>query len=220
MPAHFELSGASIALGASSAVRPVDVRRTMSAEPHASQMIDSTPAARSVGELVRSERQRAFGRAKQDTLPAFCRACEFLFACHGECPENRILVTPGGEPGLNWLCGGLKESFVHTERRMRPADVLSRGGEAREVMAILAAEARTTGRNDPCPAAAAGSTSAAVALWPADHLYTVGVTQARAGSVHCCRPKRGPSCPLASPISSSCGGTTSASGTSAATTAA
>ena len=106
----------------------------------------------SVGDLVRSERQRAFGQAKQDILPAFCRACEYLFACNGECPKNRILLTPDGEPGLSWLCAGLKTFFAHTERPMRlMADILERGGEAREVMALLAEEARTTGRNDPCP---------------------------------------------------------------------
>jgi uncharacterized protein len=105
-----------------------------------------------VGELVRSERQVAFGRAKHETLPAFCRACEYLFACNGECPKNRLLLTPDGEPGLNWLCAGLKTFFAHTERPMRlMADVLTKGGEAREVMAILAEEARATGRNDPCP---------------------------------------------------------------------
>jgi uncharacterized protein len=105
-----------------------------------------------VGELVRSEQQRAFGRAKATTLPAFCRACEYLFACNGECPKNRILLTPDGEPGLNWLCAGLKAFFAHTDRRMRlMAGILARGGEAPEVMDLLAAEARTTGRNDPCP---------------------------------------------------------------------
>ena len=105
-----------------------------------------------VGELVRSEQQRAFGRAKQETLPAFCRTCEYLFTCNGECPKNRILLTPDGEAGLNWLCAGLKAFFAHTERPMRlMADVLSRGDEAREVMALLAEEARTTGRNEPCP---------------------------------------------------------------------
>jgi uncharacterized protein len=105
-----------------------------------------------VGELVRSERQRTFGRAKQQTLPAFCRSCDWLFACNGECPKNRILLTPDGEPGLNWLCAGLKAFFAHTERPMRlMADILTRGGEAREVMDLLAAEAATTGRNDPCP---------------------------------------------------------------------
>jgi uncharacterized protein len=105
-----------------------------------------------VDELVRSEQQLAFGQAKQATLPAYCRACEYLFACNGECPKNRLLLTPDGEPGLNWLCAGLKAFFAHTERPMRlMADILARGGEAREVMDLLAAEARETGRNDPCP---------------------------------------------------------------------
>jgi uncharacterized protein len=105
-----------------------------------------------LGELVRSEQQRAFGAAKQETLPAYCRECAFLFACNGECPKNRILMTPdGGEPGLNWLCAGLTAFFVHTDSYMRRlAAILERGGEAREIMAELAAEARTTGRNDPC----------------------------------------------------------------------
>ena len=105
-----------------------------------------------VGELARSAAQRDFGRAKQATLPAFCRACPYLFACNGECPKNRILLTPDGEPGLNWLCAGLKAFFAHTERPMRlMADILTRGGEAREVMALLDAETRATGRNEPCP---------------------------------------------------------------------
>jgi len=110
--------------------------------------IMETPA----GELVRSEQQRAFGQAKQATLPAYCRACEYLFACNGECPKNRLLLTPDGEPGLNWLCAGLKAFFAHTDRRMRlMAAILARGGEAHEVMDLLAAEARGTGRNEPCP---------------------------------------------------------------------
>jgi uncharacterized protein len=88
-----------------------------------------------IGELVRSERQRAFGRAKQESLPAYCRECEYVFACNGECPKNRILLTPDGEPGLNWLCSGLKAFFSHTEPRMRQiASILERGGEAREIM--------------------------------------------------------------------------------------
>jgi len=105
-----------------------------------------------VGELARSERQRAFGQAKQATLPAYCRACEYVFACNGECPKNRLLLTPDGEPGLNWLCAGLKAFFSYTDFRMRQmADILKRGGEAPEMMDLLAEEARTTGRNDPCP---------------------------------------------------------------------
>ena len=105
-----------------------------------------------IGDLVRSERQSAFGRAKQDALPAFCRACGFLFACNGECPKNRILLTPDGDAGLNWLCEGLKAFFAHSERPMKlMADILARGGQASEVMVVLAEEASTTGRNDPCP---------------------------------------------------------------------
>ena len=105
-----------------------------------------------MGELVRGEQQRAFGEAKRDTLPRYCRECEFLFACNGECPKNRILLTPDGEPGLNWLCEGLKHFFAHTDRRMKMmAALLREGRDAAEIMPLLAEEAARTGRNDPCP---------------------------------------------------------------------
>ena len=128
-----------------------------------------------LAELVGSEKQRAFGRAKSETLPACCRSCEWLFTCHGECPKNRVLTTPDGEPGLNWLCTGLKAFFQHVDHPMRlMADLLRRGRSAPEVMEILAAEERPSaaarrrepaaasavrraptpahaGRNDPCP---------------------------------------------------------------------
>ena len=107
-------------------------------------------------ELVASEKQRAFGAAKSEALPRYCRECEYLFACHGECPKNRVLTTPDGEPGLNWLCEGLKAFFKHTERPMKiMADLFRRGRTAPEVMAILEAEEKekfaAVGRNDPCP---------------------------------------------------------------------
>ena len=41
-------------------------------------------------ELVSSEQQRAFGRAKADTLPRYCRDCDVRFACHGGCPEGPL----------------------------------------------------------------------------------------------------------------------------------
>ncbi len=105
-----------------------------------------------IGDLVRSEKQRAFGDAKRDTLPRYCRECEFVFACNGECPKNRILLTPDGEPGLNWLCEGLKRFFAHTDRRMKMlAALLDDGRDASDIMALLAEEAAHTGRNDPCP---------------------------------------------------------------------
>jgi uncharacterized protein len=54
-----------------------------------------------------------FGYAKSESLPAYCRRCEFLTDCWGECPKNRMLRTPDGEPGLNYLCRGLKHFFAH-----------------------------------------------------------------------------------------------------------
>jgi uncharacterized protein len=88
-----------------------------------------------LAELVSSEKQRTFGRAKSDSLPCACRECRFLFTCYGECPKNRVLVTRDGEPGLNWLCEGLKAFFAYTERPMRlMADLLSRGQSAAGIM--------------------------------------------------------------------------------------
>jgi uncharacterized protein len=110
-------------------------------------------------ELVASEAQRSFGRAKSDTLPKYCRECQYLFTCHGECPKNRVLTTPEGEPGLNWLCAGLKAFFAHVDRPLRTmADLLRRGRYADGIMKILAQEEgrsipeeHKVGRNDPCP---------------------------------------------------------------------
>jgi uncharacterized protein len=117
--------------------------------------IGETPLA----ELVASPRQRAFGAAKRDTLPRYCLECPVRFACHGECPKNRFILTPDGEPGLNYLCAGYKAFFTHIDRPMRlMADFLRRGRYADEVMGILKAEEERliaavarAGRNDPCP---------------------------------------------------------------------
>ena len=71
--------------------------------------------------MVFSPRQVKFGYAKSKTLPAYCRRCEFLSDCWGECPKNRLLRTPDGEPGSNYLCAGLKRFFAHavpTAKRM------------------------------------------------------------------------------------------------------
>ena len=57
--------------------------------------------------------QKAFGKAKELTLPKYCRTCEVLDMCNGECPKNRFIRTPDGEPGLNYLCKGYKLFFNH-----------------------------------------------------------------------------------------------------------
>ena len=96
-------------------------------------------------ELVTSEQQRKFGVAKRDTLPKYCRECSVRFACHGECPKNRFLATPDGEPGLNYLCAGYMAFFKHIDRPMRlMANLLRQGRYADEAMAMLSA-AESTG---------------------------------------------------------------------------
>ncbi|NJD60727.1 MAG: anaerobic sulfatase maturase [Anaerolineales bacterium] len=92
-------------------------------------------------DLVASKKQQKFGQDKFDKLPQYCRQCEVLFACYGECPRNRFVNTPDGEPGLNYLCAGYKSFFKHIDRPMRiMADLLRRGRYADEVMQILAQE--------------------------------------------------------------------------------
>jgi len=65
--------------------------------------------------LMHSPFQRKFGQDKQDSLPLYCQRCEFLDLCTGECPKNRIINAPDGEPGLNYLCAGFKKFYKHTE---------------------------------------------------------------------------------------------------------
>jgi len=98
---------------------------------------------RSLGDIVFSPTQVKFGYAKSETLPAYCRQCEFLSDCWGECPKNRLLRTPEGEPGLNYLCPGLKRFFHHAvpaAKRMA-AELLAQPGHAQPRMHPSAAEA-------------------------------------------------------------------------------
>ena len=74
-------------------------------------------------EMMYSDREQDFGDAKFKTLPTQCRECRFLFACNGECPKNRFVCTPDGEPGLNYLCKGYYRFFEHVAPAM---DFMSR----------------------------------------------------------------------------------------------
>lgn len=86
-------------------------------------------------DLVASNKQRRFGDAKFDSLPSFCRECPVLFACYGECPRNRFIRTPDGQPGLNYLCAGYKAFFAHIDGPMRKmAELLRAGRYADEIM--------------------------------------------------------------------------------------
>lgn len=66
-----------------------------------------------LADMVFSPQQVKFGYAKSETLPRYCRECPFLSDCWGECPKNRLLRAPDGEPGLNYLCSGLRKFFKH-----------------------------------------------------------------------------------------------------------
>jgi len=63
--------------------------------------------------LLESPAQRAFGRAKLAALPRCCRDCAVRCMCNGGCPKDRILRTPDGEAGLNYLCAGYKRFFSY-----------------------------------------------------------------------------------------------------------
>lgn len=66
-----------------------------------------------ITEMMYSPTQQQFGKHKRDTLPRQCKRCEYLFACHGECPKNRLSVSVDREQGLNYLCQGYHHFFNH-----------------------------------------------------------------------------------------------------------
>jgi uncharacterized protein len=103
-------------------------------------------------DLVASEQQLKFGQDKRDSLPRYCLECDVRFACHGECPKNRFILTPDGEEGLNYLCAGFKAFFHHVDYPMKiMAGLIRRGHEAKEVMEVLERAFTGVHRNDPCP---------------------------------------------------------------------
>jgi uncharacterized protein len=110
-------------------------------------------------ELVASARQRKFGQDKRDSLPQYCRECDFSSICNGECPKNRFIQTQGREAGLNYLCAGYKAFFKHADPAMKVMAGLIRSGlDAGGVMqtssgkeADLGSKFAAAGRNAPCP---------------------------------------------------------------------
>jgi uncharacterized protein len=107
-------------------------------------------------ELFESPAQHAFGQAKRDTLPRYCRECEVRAMCNGGCPKDRIIQTPDGAPGLNYLCAGYKRFFTYCRPYVTQLAALRRAGQPPErlMQMLQAAEAKArpkVGRNDPCP---------------------------------------------------------------------
>jgi uncharacterized protein len=109
-----------------------------------------------LGELVESPAQRAFGEAKRDSLPRYCRECEVLAMCNGGCPKDRFIRTPDGEAGLNYLCAGYKRFFIHSRPYLKKMVELWEADQPVEKLmeAVRAEDAGASpqaGRNDLCP---------------------------------------------------------------------
>ncbi len=115
-----------------------------------------------IAELLEKPEQRAFGKSKS-RLPRYCRECAVLNMCHGGCPKDRIIETPDGEPGLNYLCDGYKLFFNHCRSFAEQLAIQSRAQRVDPQTRPLRAPPHAppqvmhnrshpkVGRNDPCP---------------------------------------------------------------------
>jgi uncharacterized protein len=100
-----------------------------------------------LAELLESPEQRAFGRAKVETLPHSCRVCEVRAMCNGGCLKDRFITTSDGGPSLNYLCSGYKRFFTHCRPFVSELAALWRARQARPETTAP----QKIGRNDPCP---------------------------------------------------------------------
>ena len=102
--------------------------------------------------LVASPEQRKFGDDKRDTLTAQCQRCEVKPLCNGGCPKDRFVLSRDGDPGHNYLCGGLELFFKHTLPAMRAmAQLIQQRRYPAELMTLIAAEDAKRGPYQPCP---------------------------------------------------------------------
>ncbi len=102
--------------------------------------------------LLDSEMQKDFGRAKLNTLPQYCMDCEVRSMCNGECPKNRFVKTPDGEPGLNYLCKGYRKFFNHCRPFVNAVAAAWQYQRRSESIAPVSNQAITgkVSRNSPC----------------------------------------------------------------------
>jgi len=109
--------------------------------------------------MLDGPQQTKFGQDKRDGLPQYCLDCEFLEYCNGGCPKDRLVETPAGEPGLNYLCEGYKTYYSHTIPTFeKMAEALRMGRPASDYKMVdrvrqrqYAEQFGKVGRNDPCP---------------------------------------------------------------------
>jgi len=103
--------------------------------------------------LLDCPEQKSFGQAKLDKLPQYCQFCEVREMCNGECPKNRFIQSPDGEPGLNYLCSGYKRFFNHCQPFI--SEIANQWNQQNQkiqlVQTVNTQNQPKTGRNDPCP---------------------------------------------------------------------
>lgn len=73
---------------------------------------------KSLREMFFSKEQISFGLDKKKSLSINCRACDFRFACHGDCPKHRFVDSGKDSLKISYLCPGLKEFFHHVKPAM------------------------------------------------------------------------------------------------------
>jgi uncharacterized protein len=120
-------------------------------EHHIGSVMDNHLAS-----LVELPEQHEFGNSKQSTLPVECLACEWLSVCNGGCPKDRFALDGKQEPGLNYLCEGLKAFFSYAKPYVdKITEMIGRGVEPAAIMQALRTSEiekwQGIGRNDPCP---------------------------------------------------------------------
>jgi uncharacterized protein len=114
---------------------------------------------KSLAEMVSSEQQVRFGLAKRDSLTTQCLQCQVRFVCNGGCPKNRLLYTPEGGTGLNYLCEGYRDFFNYIGPAMTfmagelqaersPANVMYLIAQQDALLQLSFAGAKD---DDPCP---------------------------------------------------------------------
>lgn len=85
-------------------------------------------------DIISSPGQINFGINKRNTLSRECLRCEYYFACGGECPKHRHLITGEGDRKFA-LCEGIKAYYKHTEPYMKyMTELLAKERAPREII--------------------------------------------------------------------------------------